>query len=130
MPDVTPLPTNTMLDELSENSIDKDVNGSKRIEAKGITMGGIKQGVIEASNFKFTPDAIQVNEGDTVVITIKNVQGLHDFVIDELGIKTKTLKEGESEEITFVASKKGTFNFYSSIGQHRVMGMEGTMIVN
>lgn len=130
IPKVSPEPTNTMLDELSQDSIDKDVNNSKKIDADGITMGGIKQGVIELSNFKFVPDAIQVNEGDTVVITVKNTQGVHDFVIDEYNVKTKTLKEGESEDVTFVASKKGTFQFYCSIGQHKVMGMVGTMIVN
>lgn len=130
IPKVTPAPTNTMLDELSKDSIDKDVNNSKEIKVEGMNIGGIKQGIIEASNFKFVPDAIQVNEGDTVVITVKSVQGIHDFTIDELNVKSKTLQEGQSEEITFVASKKGAFRFYDSTGQHRVMGMEGTIVVN
>lgn len=130
LPKITPAPTNTMLNELNEEGIGKETSNSKAIQADGVMLGGIKQGIIEASNFKFEPDAISVNEGDTVAITIKNTQGIHDFVIDELNVKSKTLKEGESEEITFVASKKGTFQFYSSVGQHRVMGMVGTIVVN
>lgn len=130
IPKVTPAPTNTMLDELSQHSIDKDVSSSKEIKVEGMNLGGIKQGTIEASNFKFVPDAIQVAEGDTVIVTIKSTQGIHNFTIDELNIKSKTLQEGESQEITFVAAKKGVFKFYDSVGQHRSLGLEGTISIN
>lgn len=130
MPKLTPEPTNTMLNELRGNNIDKEVNNTKEIKTDGVTIGGIKQGTIEIVNFKFTPDAFQVNEGDTITITIKSTQGVHNFVIEELGVRSKTLKEGESEEITFVPSKKGAFKFFDSLGQHRAMGLEGTIVVN
>lgn len=130
MTKVSPVPSNTMLNELKEGTLGEETMGGKQIVADGVSFGGIKQGTIEASNFKFVPDAISVNQGDTVIVTIKNTQGIHDFVIDELEVKSKTLSEGQSEEITFVASKKGTFQFYSSVGQQRSMGMVGTIVVN
>ena len=85
---------------------------------------------VDGSSFKFSPSTISVNEGDTVTIKFVNTGGLHDFVIDEFGVKTKQLANGVSEEITFVANKKGTFEYYCSVGNHRQMGMVGTFTVN
>lgn len=130
IPEVSPVPSNTMINESTSQTLGEETRNDNAIVAEGVSFGGIKQGTIEASNFKFTPDAISVNQGDTIIITVKSVQGLHDFVIDELDVKSKTLTQGESEEITFVATKKGTFQFYSSVGQHRSMGMVGTIVVN
>lgn len=54
---------------------------------------------------------------------------MHDFVIDELNVKTKIVKDGESETVEFTPDQTGTFEFYCSVGQHRQMGMKGTLIV-
>lgn len=89
----------------------------------------VKTFVIEGSNFKFSPNALVVNEGDTVKITFKNVQGFHDFVIDEFSVKTKTIPANQTDEVQFVASKKGSFEFYCSVGNHRAMGMIGKLTV-
>ncbi len=108
--------------------IDENVK-DKRIKVDGVSMGNIKSGVVEAKNFEFAPNQMAVNLGDTVTITFTNTQGLHDFTMDEFDVKSKTLEAGQTEEITFVANKKGTFEFYCSIGQHRAMGMVGTLTV-
>lgn len=89
----------------------------------------VKTFTIEGSSFKFTPNTMAVNEGDTVKITFKNVQGFHDFVIDEFSVKSKTISAGQTEEVEFVASKKGTFEYYCSVGNHRAMGMTGKLTV-
>lgn len=124
----SPVPTQVMLHDTANDPIDQNTKDTQ-IKAQGVQMGGIKSGIIEASNFKFTPDAMGVNLGDTVTVTFKNTGGMHNFVIDEFNVKSKTLKSGESEEITFVANKKGTFQYYCSTGQHRAMGMVGTIVV-
>jgi len=54
---------------------------------------------------------------------------MHDFVVDEFGAKTDTLQTGQSDTITFVADKTGTFEYYCSVGNHRAMGMKGNLIV-
>ena len=72
---------------------------------------------------------MSVNKGDTVKITVKNVNGTHDFKIDEFNVSTRTLNTGETQTITFVADKAGTFEYYCSVGNHRAMGMVGTLIV-
>ncbi|HEY5714693.1 MAG TPA: plastocyanin/azurin family copper-binding protein [Candidatus Gracilibacteria bacterium] len=40
----------------------------------------------------------------------------------------KVNTDGETS-VTFVADKKGTFEFYCSVGSHRTNGMVGTLIV-
>jgi plastocyanin len=85
--------------------------------------------VIDSQNFSFSEKEIRVKEGQTVQITLNDKDGFHDLVIDEFGVKTKRLNAGESDTITFVADKKGTFEYYCSVGNHRAMGMKGTLIV-
>ncbi len=87
-----------------------------------------KSFVLETGSFYFTPDKISVKKGDTVKLTVTNKGGMHKFVIDEFQVKT-LLPTGKPTEITFVADKVGTFEFYCAIGQHRVMGQKGTLVI-
>lgn len=98
--------------------------------SEGKMEASVKTFEVEASNFKFSVATMAVNEGDTVKITFKNSQGFHDFVLDEFNVKTKTISSGQSEEVQFVANKKGTFEYYCSVGNHRAMGMVGKLTVN
>ncbi len=84
---------------------------------------------VEGSPFMFSVKEIKVKNGDTVKVVFTNKNGMHDFVIDEFNAKTKQLKAGEAEEVTFVASKSGTFEYYCSVGNHRQQGMVGKLIV-
>ena len=85
---------------------------------------------VNAGNFYFRPNVLRVKQGDTVELTVKNDGGVHDLKIDEFNTSTATLtKTGEMQTITFVADKKGSFEYYCSIGQHRQNGMKGTLIV-
>lgn len=84
---------------------------------------------IEAKSFSFTPAEMVVQTGDTVRITITNTDGVHDFVIDELSVRSAVLQEGETEVIEFTVDAPGTYEYYCSVGNHRSMGMVGTLIV-
>lgn len=94
-----------------------------------LATGARKTFAVEGANYKFSPNTISVNMGDTVEITFKNSQGTHDFVIDEFEVATNQIGEGEEETIEFVADKKGTFEYYCSVGQHRANGMVGKLVV-
>ena len=89
----------------------------------------VKSFTVEGGNFTFTPNMISVNKGDTVRILFKNMDGIHDLVIDEFNVKTKQISSGQEETIEFVADKVGTFEYYCSVGSHRQMGMIGTLEV-
>lgn len=95
----------------------------------GAAMEGVKEFTVTGSNFSFDPKEIKVKKGDTVKVTFKNADGMHDFVIDELNVKTKQIKGGEEETVEFVADQAGTFEYYCSVGQHRQNGMVGKLIV-
>lgn len=96
--------------------------------------GEMKTFVFAAKNYKYTMDLkvnpeIKVKLGDKVRIDLRVNAGLHDWTVDELGAATKRVSTGESTFIEFTADKKGTFSYYCSVGSHRSLGMEGTIIV-
>ncbi len=93
------------------------------------TQTGVKEFTVTGSNFKFEPSQMTVNKGDTVKITFQNSGGKHDFVIDEFNVETEDINGGENTAVTFVADKTGSFEYYCSVGNHRQMGMKGTLTV-
>lgn len=90
----------------------------------------VKEFTIDNEMFSFKPATLTVNKGDTVKITFRNTGGTHDFRIDEFtGASTRILSAGETQTITFVADKAGSFEYYCSVGNHRAQGMWGTLTV-
>lgn len=84
---------------------------------------------VTGQNFTFSPSTITVKKGQKVTLQFKSAGGFHNFVIDELDVKTEVLGSGKSQTVTFTPTKTGTFEYYCSIGNHRAMGMVGTLIV-
>lgn len=107
----------------TEQLTQKDVENN---DVRGIAEQEIK---VEGGMYYFDPNEIRVKAGEKVTITFINVEGIHDFVIDELGVKTKQISEGETDMIEFTPEHPGTYEFYCSVGNHRVMGMRGTLVV-
>ena len=91
--------------------------------------GETKQFTMTAKQWEFSPNTITVNQGDTVILNIESIDVEHGFAIDEYGIN-ENLQPGKTVEIEFVADKKGAFEYYCSVGEHRKMGMVGTLTVN
>jgi len=85
---------------------------------------------VTASEYFFLPSTIKVDKGDTLTLTLRNAGKMsHNLVFEALGIATKTVQKGQSDTIEFTASEAGTFSFYCSIGNHRDLGMEGSLEV-
>lgn len=76
----------------------------------------------------FSVKEIRVKKGDSVRIVVTNTKGMHDFVIDEFGVKQET-PLNEKTVIDFVADKAGTFEYYCSMPGHRAKGQWGKLIV-
>lgn len=89
---------------------------------------------MEGENFRFmmggqeNPE-LRVKQGDIVRIEFKSASGFHDWVVDEFGARTEQVNTGGASSVEFVASQKGTFEYYCSVGQHRQNGMKGNLIV-
>jgi plastocyanin len=97
--------------------------------ATGTQSGAVKEFTVTGKNFSFAPAAMSVKKGDRVRITFKNESGTHDLVVDGYNARTKVIQGGTQETIEFVADKAGSFEYYCSVGQHRQMGMKGTLTV-
>lgn len=93
------------------------------------TVQTVKEFTIMGNDFSFKPDLITVKKGDKVKITFENSAGFHDFKIDEYGVATKQAKSPSTEVLEFTVDKVGSFEYYCSVGNHRVKGMKGSLVV-
>lgn len=105
------------------------VENQPAAEASYQEINGVKEFTLNAGSFYYDPQVIRVKEGDTVRIVMYSLSMVHDLVIDELGVRSPMVKAGESGVVEFVASRKGTFEFYCSVGTHRSQGQVGTLII-
>ena len=114
------------------------LSGDSKVTERAINENSIpsdtKIFVIGSSNLKFYIDGVEnpdiiVKQGEKVRIEFSSQQGFHDWVIDEFNIFTQRVQSGSVPAIEFVADKKGTFEYYCSVGEHRANGMKGKFIV-
>ncbi len=95
--------------------------------------GVVQEFILTAETFKYIPNVIEVNPGDTVLIHIKGLDdgggNGHGFSISEF-IVNEVIREDKTTEIEFIADKKGTFTFSCSVpcGSGH-LNMKGTLIV-
>lgn len=126
-PQPTPTPESQVKIDISPAT---EVMEEKEGTEDGTMMKGKMMNVMmEGKPFSFSQKEIRVKKGDKVKIQFKNMEGFHDWVIDEFNARTKQLPAGQSEIIEFIADKTGTFEYYCSVGQHRANGMVGKLIV-
>jgi plastocyanin len=80
-----------------------------------------------AARFAFTPDRIEVQQGDHVIVRLHSADVEHGFALKELGVATIVPAGGETVSVEFVASRAGTFEFacssYCGKGHHEMTGM-------
>jgi cytochrome c oxidase subunit II len=89
----------------------------------------VKVITVEGGMYYFKPNEIKVKKGEKVKITFTNVEGLHDFVVDEFNVRTEKIQSNQTVSVEFTPDKVGVFEFYCSVGNHRAMGMKGNLIV-
>ena len=88
---------------------------------------------IKGDEFSFSPVSFKVSRGAKVELTFENVGNIpHNFWVDELGLKTKTIGSGQADTISFTAPNVPstiTYASYCSVPGHREAGMKGTIII-
>lgn len=77
----------------------------------------------------FSLKDISVKKGERIKVTFKNGGGTHDWRLEGYNVGTEVLQNGASESVEFVADEAGEFEYYCSVGNHREMGMWGTLTV-
>lgn len=93
------------------------------------TAAAVKEFTVIGSPFVFSPASLTVKKGDRVRLTFENAAGTHDWRLDAFGAATSVIGAGQRQTIEFVAATAGTFEYYCSVGNHRAMGMKGTLTV-
>lgn len=123
-PQPTPQPTpNAELEQINQTALSNATGSANTTESN------VKEFTLVASNFKYNPNEIRVNEGDKVKIVLKNNQGMHDLFLDGYNIQTQKIGAGQEETLEFTADKAGTFELWCTIGNHKAQGMIGKLIV-
>jgi heme/copper-type cytochrome/quinol oxidase subunit 2 len=69
---------------------------------------------LTGSQFKYEPGTLQVNRGDTVVITLAAADVVHGLYLDSYGLDLRA-EPGRSQTIQFVADKPGKFRYRCSV---------------
>ena len=84
---------------------------------------------IRASEYRFSPDRIEVTQDDLVKLTIQSGDVAYSFTIDEYRL-AKRSPAGGSTTLEFRADRPGRFPFYSNMtndGRHE--SMRGELVV-
>ncbi|MFZ5479448.1 MAG: Sec-dependent nitrous-oxide reductase [Myxococcota bacterium] len=104
----SPPGTNPYTDEVSEHAV---TAGKERIERNGKKVD-VYMSVIRSH---FTPDHIEVNEGDEVTLHLTSLEQandqVHGFAVDMYNVNL-SMEPGKYEEVTFTADRAGVFPFY------------------
>lgn len=89
----------------------------------------VKTVEMEAGSFYYKPSVITARTGEKVRIVLHSVSMMHNFNIDELNIHSAMVKNGDTATFEFTAGKRGTYEYYCSVGKHRQFGQVGTLTV-
>ncbi len=84
---------------------------------------------IRASDYRFSPDRLEVTQDDLVKLTIQSGDVAYSFNIDEYRV-ARRVPAGGSTTIEFRADRPGTFRYYSNMtsdGRHA--SMRGELVV-
>lgn len=110
-----------------------------------------KEMTVEGAEFKFTPESLEVNVGQPVKLTFKNLGVLeHDFSVMEIPLLGNAATEpasghshemtvqpelhvaasgGQAATITFTPTEPGTYEILCTVAGHKEAGMKGLLVV-
>ncbi len=95
-----------------------------------VTTGEVKEFTVtaEKDEWRFTPENIEVNRGDKIIMTVINEDNYdHGIAIDALGVSQR-MPANQTIKIEFVTTQAGDFPFYCSVpcGEGLVGGVKRT----
>lgn len=70
---------------------------------------------IVASDWKFTPNTIELHVGQTTALRLTSSEGVHGLQSDDLGIKTTVISPGNFTTITVTPKKAGKFVLHCAV---------------
>lgn len=133
--------TPTVTPQLNDGDLDIDVDDTDVAVPSEIPTDVTDENTVQVSpetkisitslSYKYEPNVIEAKPGEIIQLTVNNAEGVHDFVIDELNVKSTKLDGAGTDQVTFTIPEDievgTTYEFYCSVGKHREMGMVGTL---
>jgi len=84
---------------------------------------------VTGKEFKFEPDQITLEAGETLVIEFENQGNLsHNLTLKNLDTGTETVQSGSTQRIE-VQPEPGTYSFICTVPGHEAAGMTGELVV-
>jgi len=105
-----------------------------RLRASGVPAGqedapNRREFDLTATNYRFTPDRLEVKQDELVKLTIRSTDVAYSVTIDEYRV-SKRVPAGGVVTFEFRADRAGTFPFYSNLtSDSRHKTMKGEFIV-
>lgn len=87
---------------------------------------------LSETEFKIAPASPTVAKTGKITITVKNSGAItHALAVQTPSglVKTGPIAAGATATLTVNAAKAGKYTFYCPIGNHRMLGMQGTLVV-
>jgi uncharacterized cupredoxin-like copper-binding protein len=106
--------------------------GGDNDEEEQATGPALKTITLTATDFKFDPATVQLDQAGTYTFKlVNNGQSEHALEIEGGGLESETdeIGPGDSAEVTVDLSEPGDYEFYCPVDGHKDMGMEGTLTV-
>ncbi len=70
---------------------------------------------VSLSNWKFSPNDIQVKKGEKVTLELKDVEGTHGIAIPGLGVSTGKMEPGQTLDIEIPTDTIGKYKFFCNV---------------
>jgi cytochrome c oxidase subunit 2 len=70
---------------------------------------------VTLSRYAFSPDRIEIGQGETVRLKVVSVDGPHGFEVKELGLNVRVPTRGRAETLELTPSEAGTFPVTCSV---------------
>jgi len=84
---------------------------------------------LTASNYRFTPDRLEVKQDELVKRTVRSTDVAYSLTIDEYRV-SKRIPAGGEVTFEFRADRSGPFTFYCNLSQDaKCKDMKGTLTV-
>ncbi len=84
---------------------------------------------VDMIDIDFVPTELTIPANTDVTITLPNKgAAIHNFVIEELGIKSPDAQGGQTVSVT-INAPAGTYEVVCNIPGHSAAGMVGTLVV-
>ena len=84
---------------------------------------------LTASNYRFTPDRLEVKQDELVKLTVRSTDVAYSLTIDEYRV-SKRIPAGGEVTFEFRADRAGEFPFYSNLtSDSRHKTMKGELVV-